>query len=296
MGKINFAGSITLEPDSWEEFVKYTDSTYKSLAMQFIHTGSGYTIYAIENNLVVYFFIWDKDKSDRPGVDKTQNDSDYDDFVNNYKDDANKEVTVKDEMRDYTGLRTGRMCEKNIQFTTTEGEAVTSSSITFPYNISLIAAKCLADWPEFNKLDSIYAYAKPPNNGVIGSTTASANIGDDTIAVSIECVKSVLPGDFITIGSNTTKREIKDTSTNAKTITLVENLDITVNQEDSVALFIPRCQGCRLLANTVQYFGDKTFGGGYFPVGWSFDFEYHHAVTPTEAYNIYFELVYYHGK
>lgn len=82
---------IKVDCDSWAEFKKYVDGTYKTLPIQYIEADGAYTCFAVDGPASYKYIIY-TDDSHRKNTDSTQNTADRTDFETNYKAGANGKI------------------------------------------------------------------------------------------------------------------------------------------------------------------------------------------------------------
>lgn len=278
---------------SWTELKKYFNGEHKEGKLQYAHDGNGYNVFTSENGIITRFYLMDKDKSSILGDGKAENDSAYDDFVDNYKASANTTSFLPVMIADYAGLRNSRVCQREYFLQTAVGINPTVLELSFPYNTSLVCGRLLCDWANYNKNDKLCAWGIPPNSGVVGIITDDVASGK-TIPVSPTVTQYTLPGDFVMLGSDTTKYEVASVDDNE--ITLCDDLGSAKNENDVVMLYIPRLIDVRVLPNAEQYLCDRSCGGALFPSGYTMRLEYWHNTTPDSVVDMSITVVYFHGK
>jgi hypothetical protein len=289
---IKIKGIVEILCSTWEEFLKYTDGTYKSLMMQYDLDDKGYTVYCLDEDIVYTFFIWNYGTVSS-GIDTTVNNANYTDFVDNYKDLANRKLKKSVEVYDRGGFNEAksRTTIRGIVLTTANEVNPTIGEITFVYSVSLNNAYVFADWTNFNKDDYFNVFFYPSNDGAVGTVTEAVLSGNNTIKVSSGAISTLLCGDYILFD-----KYYEVESKTATTITLTENLTSGLEVDDPVKLRIPMVIEGNLLQNSMLTVTPKTFGSVPLTAGCTMRIEYYHKVEPTSAWDMKFNLVYFYGE
>ncbi len=292
---IEFNSAVHIIPDTWEEFKKYIDGTYKKLRLQYTDDDEGYDCFVLDNDILVSYRLWDYG-IEKPGLDTVQNNTDVTDFIDNYKNESNKELVVYNVLNDAGGFShcKCRSIERTFTFQTTIGVNPTIVPLTFGYKIGLLCGFTLGNWNDLEAGDTFSVHLYPTaNNGIIGQVTQESVSGQNIVYVDSNVINYTYPGDYVMLGTEDYIYEVNTIGTD--NIVLAENLNETKNVDDYVKLRVVYIKDRPILANAVQYIGDRTFGSAVIDSDKTIEVHYNHVTTPVSVWSFNLTLVYYHG-
>lgn len=264
---------------TWTELKSLVAS--KGLYFQYKESATEYFIWARENGDVYYTIIDIADGS--PPAD-----SDEEDFVDNYKTEANHRIENKTQVKEFEKTN-GAFKTVGKTFTATKN-TITTHDLSFPYDVEVLAGGIL--FAGLNPGDNVSMVVAPDT--VVGTITASEAVGQTDISVSATVTANMKPGRYVKFASHTTEYSVTDVDAAAGTISISPTLADALSANDLVKMSV-KMVDC-LHVDDIQFcceFGQSKIGASYIAAGTTIRVVYdNQSATDDATVRFYFEVLY----
>lgn len=217
-------------------------------------------------------------------------------------------------VRDQTIVDTVSLCIGQVKIIDTDKlDPVTANTIYKGEKIEVGAGESVGDWfrdlhspieavcgeayvddGDWSYGDRVDFWLQPPNNGVIGVTTAVAAQGQPVVSVSADVLQNIKVGFYLTFGESardTAVYRIKGIDTQNGLVTLEENLEAEVPSGSTVHLRVYYLREWLVVAKVVQKFAADTPGSAHIDAGWRMWMVLRLALTTPNGFTWYFGIV-----